>query len=308
MNFLSTVEQSPLVSLFPKGWDLERIAACSMLPPESLSQRQDFWHPRFTVESCEDAASLDVMMGHAVAALIRGAREEGKPIALLLPTGLAGAYRWMAYFLMEWNVNCGHVHTFMLAEWSDKDGNEPKPGEEISMQSELERTLFELLGPLTVPVEQRSFATQHSLSKYTRKLTELRSRGASVVLVYNVGRMMTIGFWEPHLAAGFASEEEWKAQGYRKSVALHALTVEQYAVERFSGRTAMVPCFANTVGPGIFLNCDYAIGGCAASNGSRWQSAALWTTLRYGPSVWVPSSFMPTLPGRLYYTRELAGR
>jgi glucosamine-6-phosphate deaminase len=161
------------------------------------------------------------------------------------------------------------------------------------------------LGALAVPPGQRNYATQHSLPKYAQKLNDLKNHGASVVLVYSIGRMMNIGFWEPHLAAGFTSEDEWKAQSYRKSVALHALTVEQHALERFSGRTAMVPCFANTIGPGLFLQCDYAIGGCSGAGGSRWQSTALWTTLRYGPSVWVPSSFMPTLPGKLYYTRDL---
>ena len=84
MNFLSTVEQSPLSSLFPKGWDLERIEACCTLPPETASQRQGFWHPRFETLPCGDVEAMDVMMGHAVAALIRRAYEEGKPIALLL--------------------------------------------------------------------------------------------------------------------------------------------------------------------------------------------------------------------------------
>jgi glucosamine-6-phosphate deaminase len=30
-------------------------------------------------------------------------------------------------------------------------------------------------------------------------------------------------------------------------------------------------------------------------------------TLRYGPDPWVPSSFMPTLPGRLFFLQGLAG-
>ena len=30
-------------------------------------------------------------------------------------------------------------------------------------------------------------------------------------------------------------------------------------------------------------------------------------TLRYGPDPWVPSSFMPTLAGRLFYHQTLAG-
>jgi len=39
----------------------------------------------------------------------------------------------------------------------------------------------------------------------------------------------------------------------------------------------------------------------------QWQGASLWMTLRYGPDPWVPSTFMPTLPGRLFYHEELAG-
>jgi len=31
------------------------------------------------------------------------------------------------------------------------------------------------------------------------------------------------------------------------------------------------------------------------------------TTLHYGESIWIPSSFMPTLPGKLFYLKELAG-
>lgn len=307
MNFLTTVEQSPLASFFPLGWDVARINACCMQPPESIGKRQSFWDNRFKIEACENAAALDVMMGHAVAEEIRRTREEGKPLALLLPSGPAGMYRWLVYFLQQWKVACTHVHTFSLGEWSDKDGNEPEPGEEISFQKALVSLFMEPLGALTVPPAQRNYATQHSLPKYAQKIADLKAKGANVVLVYGIGRMMNIGFWEPYLAAGSASEEEWKAQIYRKGVSLHALTVEQYALECFAGRTALVPCFANTIGPGIFLQCDYAIGCCTGGVGSLWQGTALWTTLCHGPSVWVPSSFMPTLPGKLYYTQELAG-
>jgi glucosamine-6-phosphate deaminase len=39
----------------------------------------------------------------------------------------------------------------------------------------------------------------------------------------------------------------------------------------------------------------------------QWQGVSLWVTLRYGPDRWVPSSFMPTLPGKLFFLQELAG-
>ena len=77
----------------------------------------------------------------------------------------------------------------------------------------------------------------------------------------------------------------------------------------FRSRTTLVPAFANTIGPGLFLQADRIIGGADGvfDRGMQWQGQSLWMTLRYGPDPWVPSSFMPTLAGRLFYLRELAG-
>ena len=85
--------------------------------------------------------------------------------------------------------------------------------------------------------------------------------------------------------------------------------VERYAITSFKSRTTLVPCRANTISPGLFLQSDWIIGGCdgALGRGMMWQGTSLWVTLRYGPDMWVPSSFMPTLPGRLFFLRELAG-
>ncbi|HEV3121408.1 MAG TPA: glucosamine-6-phosphate isomerase, partial [Isosphaeraceae bacterium] len=62
-------------------------------------------------------------------------------------------------------------------------------------------------------------------------------------------------------------------------------------------------------GPGLFLQADRIIGGADGvfDRGMQWQGTSLWMTLRYGPDPWVPSSFMPTLPGRLFYHQGLAG-
>ena len=66
---------------------------------------------------------------------------------------------------------------------------------------------------------------------------------------------------------------------------------------------------ANTIGPGIFLAADRIIGGAdgVLGRGMQWQGLSLWMTLRYGPDNWVPSSYMPTLPGKLFYLEELSG-
>ena len=90
---------------------------------------------------------------------------------------------------------------------------------------------------------------------------------------------------------------------------MHPLTIEQNAVTSFKSRTTLVPAFANTIGPGLFLGADKIIGGADGtfSRGMMWQGLSLWMTLRHDPTPWIPSTFMPTQPGRLFFLEELAG-
>ena len=90
---------------------------------------------------------------------------------------------------------------------------------------------------------------------------------------------------------------------------LHPLTIEQNAITSFKSRTTLVPCRANTIGPALMFSADYAIGGAdgALSRGMQWQGMSLWMTLRYGPTRFITSTYIPTLPGKLFFLRELAG-
>jgi glucosamine-6-phosphate deaminase len=121
--------------------------------------------------------------------------------------------------------------------------------------------------------------------------------------------MLHIAFWEPHFAEEFESIEAWKLQSHRLGAKLHPLTIEQNAITSFKSRTMLVPCRANTIGPALFLQSDRIIGGCdgAFNRGMQWQGMSLWITLRHGPDIWLPSTFMPTLPGKLFYLQELSG-
>ena len=109
-------------------------------------------------------------------------------------------------------------------------------------------------------------------------------------------------------AAEFKSEAEWKQQTHRLGARLHPLTIEQNALTSFKSRTTLVPAFANTIGPALFLAADHIIGGADGSfgRGMQWQGLSLRMTLQHEPTPWIPSSFMPTLAGRLFYLSELA--
>ena len=309
MNFMTTVKDSLLEGFYPAGWDMARIDECCKGTPETVMERQSFWNDRFNPVSCADITEFDVKMGHEIANRIRIARDAGRKLAIILPVGPMGMYRWAVYFLKEWNVSCGHVYTFNMDEWSDKDGNTLAPDDPAAFQNAMCEAFFAPLGELTVPENQRNFATKTNLPTYPGKIAALKAEGAELVLVFGIGRMCHIAFWEPHFAAEFSSVDEWKKQPYRLGAKLHPLTIEQNAITSFKSRTTLVPCRANTIGPGLFLQADSIIGGCdgALSRGMQWQGMSFWMTLRYGPSMWVTSSFMPTLPGKLFFLSELAG-
>jgi glucosamine-6-phosphate deaminase len=196
-----------------------------------------------------------------------------------------------------------------MDEWSDGKGNTLEPDNPAAFQNAMKQAFYDPLGKLTVPEKQRNFATLTNLPTYPEKIENLKKEGAKLITVFGIGRMCHIAFWEPHFAAEFKSETEWKKQTHRIAAILHPLTIEQNAITSFKSRTTLVPCRANTIGPGLFLNSDKIIGGCDGTlgRGMQWQGMSLWMTLRYGPDIWVPSSFMPALPGKLFFLSELAG-
>ena len=309
MNLLSTLEGSLLERFFPEGWDLARIDRCCSLDPRGALVREPHWHADFQPVACGSLSDFNVYMGHEIACAIRSARERGKKLALILPVGPMGMYRWVVYFLTRWQVKADHVYGFNMDEWSDAEGNTLPASNPGAFQNAMESALYGPLGDLTVPVAQRNFATKEHLPAYAEKIASLKAEGAELVVVYGIGRVCHIAFWEPHFAADYGSEAEWKRATHRLGAKLHPLTIEQNAITSFKSRTTLVPCYANTIGPGLFLQADYAIGGCDGTlgRGMQWQGLSLMTTLKYGPDPWIPSTYMPTLPGKLFFMSELAG-
>lgn len=309
MDFLDTVNGSMLEGFYPRGWDMKKIDRCCSNPSGSVMERQSFWNERFMPVSCDILSDFDTYMGHEIALRIKLARQQGRKLSMILPVGPMGMYKWAVFFLKEWNVVCDHVYGFNMDEWSDAEGNTLHPDNPGSFQNAMQQAFYGPLGELTIPDEQRNFATKVNLSSYEDKISDLRKQGAELILVFGVGRMCHIAFWEPHFAEEFQTADEWEKQTHRLGAKLHPLTIEQNAITSFKSRTTLVPCRANTVGPGLFLKADHIIGGCdgTLSRGMQWQGMSFWMTLRYGPDIWIPSSYIPTMPGKLFFLKELAG-
>ena len=119
--------------------------------------------------------------------------------------------------------------------------------------------------------------------------------------VFGIGRVCHIAFWEPHFAGEFTSLDEWKQQTHRLGVAPAPADDRAERLDQLQSRMTLVPCFANTIGPGLFLQADCCIGGADGvypDRGASWQSCSLCITLGHAPTPWLPQTCMPTMPGR----------
>ena len=307
MDLLSTLSGSHMETFFPSGWDLEKIDAC-VGEPEDIRQRQDWWHDDFELVECTSVADFDTYMGHEIAKTIQQAADDEVQLAMILPVGPMGMYRWAVFFLNEWGVSCDHVHGFNMDEWSDADGNTLPGNQSGSFQNAMEEAFYSQLDS-TIPESQRNFATTENLPTYAEKIDAIRDNGGRLAVVFGIGRVCHIAFWEPQFGGEYESDEEWQEATHRIGAKLHPLTIEQNAITSFKSRTTLVPAFANTIGPGLFLDADHIIGGADGilSRGMQWQGLSLWMTLRHQPTRWIPSTYMPTQPGKLFYMSELAG-
>ncbi len=310
LNFMNTVKGSLLEGFYPTGWDYEKIDACCDLGLEGVTQRASFWHPDFAPEPVDNLETMERRMGEEIARVIIEARQASKPLAIILPVGPMGMYKHVVGILRRENISADHVTTFNMDEWSDKHGN-TMPGDQAGgFELAMKEAFFEPLGELTVPASQRNFATKDNLPTYAGKIQSIKDAGGTLVTVYGIGRACHIAFWEPQIGDEFDNDTDWRSETHRIGQALHPLTIEQNSLHSFASRFTLIPCWANTVGPGLFLNSDYCIGGADGvypTRGACWQGMSLCVTLQYGPSRWVTSSWMPTLPGRLIFMKGLAG-
>ena len=201
MDMTNTLKGSYFSEVLPAGWDIEKIKACVSNPPETVLDRQPFWNEGFAPVKCTNLEEFGVYMGHEIAMQIRTARDEGRKLILILPVGPMGMYKWAVYFLKEWNVCCDHVYGFNMDEWADAEGNTLPGSDPAAFQNAMTEAFYGPLGELGVPESQRNFATKENLPTYPEKIAKLKAEGAKQVLVYGIGRMCHIAFWEPHVAA-----------------------------------------------------------------------------------------------------------
>src|SRR5919202_251659 len=170
MDLLTTLKGSLMEGFLPAGWDLAKIDRLADAGPADVPRREKWWHARFEPVACASVADFDTYLGHEIAREIQLARQDGRPLVLILPVGPMGMYRWTVYFLREWGVSCEHVHGFNMDEWSDAQGHTLPPDNPGAFQHAMEGALYGPLGQATVPPKQRHFALKTELPNYAAQM------------------------------------------------------------------------------------------------------------------------------------------
>src|SRR5438105_4308214 len=102
MDFLSTRPDSYAGPFYPAGWDYAKIQKITGLGIDAFAERQPHWHRDFQPIVCDDATgggeAMNAMMGYEIFTQIKEAAAAGRELALILPVGPMGMYRWVVYF------------------------------------------------------------------------------------------------------------------------------------------------------------------------------------------------------------------
>jgi glucosamine-6-phosphate deaminase len=81
-----------------------------------------------------------------------------------------------------------------MDEWSDSEGNTLEPNNSAAFQYAMEWAFYGPLGDLSIPKDQRNYATKDNLPTYSEKIFGLKDKGAKLVTIYGIGRVCHIAF------------------------------------------------------------------------------------------------------------------
>ena len=241
-----------------------------------------------------DRESLYRACAEDIVGEIRAAREQDRPLVLIVPAGPMPQYHAATRLINELQLSLSHVSFFAMDEWADEDGLSA-PGEWAgSFQHALRSQFFSRVEAELRPAEhQMNFPSSSTIGDYGKRIADL---GGADVCYGGIGWNGHIAFWEPQLGREFAGDLAAYRSASSRVVDLHPLTVAQNALTSFGGDWSMVPPRAVTIGPAEIMGAarrsfwlDGDLGG-----GVTWQ-AFIARLVAHGPvNEFVPGSLLQT--------------
>lgn len=313
-----------LDALLPVGWRTparrKRIREVNAMGLDELLNGEAWgWHPGYEVVPVTSVAEHDASMGAHIGGYVSSRLKRGGYVIVILPVGPTGQYPYVVDAVSRLGVSeddLRRLRTINMDEWTDERGRVVDCGE--SFEEAMCRVLFDGMADLGYDWKKNSFfAKPDQIINYRQIIEDTRAQAAaegvecSLLLVHGIGYVTHIAFIEAHMAAMYPRLKDWLAVDYVIGMPLCPLTLLQNAVTSFGSNLFGPSPYANTIGPGIYLEADYVIGGCDGAlmqspdegYSMTWQAQTVHMTLAWGKKndTWVPSSMVPQrLPGKLY--------
>lgn len=187
---------------------------------------------------------------------IKASDDEDRQVVLILPNPNHG-YIKVASLINRFRVNCRNLHTFIMDEYADQDGNiAPESYPQGFMRSFKNYFIKEIDEELRPPANQVNGPTTENINDYGKMIADL---GGADACYSGPGWTGHLAFIEPDAPEFDADLETWKQMGPRV-VTLSPLTIAQNSLHGsfgFSGDIAAVPPKAATIGPAEVIGAKF---------------------------------------------------
>ena len=234
--------------------------------------------------------------------------DQARRCVLILPNP-NHSYLKVAHLINKFQVDCRHLHVFIMDEYADQDGNiapESYPqGFLRACKNYLYAKIDENLRP---PEGQFIGPTNDNIADYGRMIEDL---GGADACYSGPGWTGHLAFIEPDAPEFDYPLEEWKRQGAR-IVTLSPFTIAQNSLHgsfAMSGDLAWVPPKAATIGPSEVLAAKYRMDIHAlttAGTAVSWQRLVSRLVLHGPVTPQVPESLLQTVPTDVLVSETIA--
>ena len=239
---------------------------------------------------------------------IKTAADAGERCVLILPNPNRG-YRKVAHMINRFRVKCDHLHTFIMDEWADDEGNVAPESYPQSFMRAFKLHFFQQIDPeLRPPEEQMHGPTTKNINDYGAMIVDM---GGADACYSGPGWTGHVAFIEPDAPEFDAPLEEWKKMSSR-IVTLSPFTIAQNSLHGCFGRSgdmAAVPPKAATIGPADVVAAKYRMDmNALATAGTDVSWQRLITRLAaHGPvTPRVPTSIHQELSTDFFISESIA--
>ena len=239
---------------------------------------------------------------------IKTAADADKPLVLILPNP-AHLYRQLAHLINKFRVPCRKLHTFIMDEYADQDGNvAPESFPQSFMRAFKSYFFREIDEDLRPPEANIHGPTTKNINAYGRMIADM---GGADACYSGPGWTGHLAFIEPDAPEFDAPLEEWRKLSSR-IVTLSPFTIAQNSLHGhfgMSGDLAAVPPKAATIGPAEVIASKYRMDMHALTTAGTfvsWQRMVSRLVLHGPVTPRVPTSIHQELKTDVYVSETVA--